>query len=392
MSEHHGLARGSAGLHIVVTVNSAWNIWNFRRQLLASLLADGCRITVLAPDHEAVAELQAMGCDCVSLKMDQQGLNPLSETLLLGRFVHHFRQLRPDLVLGFTIKNNIFGSIAARWLGIPFVPNVTGLGTAFLSSKLLHHAARWLYRRAFGACPTVFFQNADDMALFLAEGMVTEGQATLVAGSGIDLVEFAQRPPAHAQPPRFLMIARLLRDKGVSEYVEAARIIGQRGLPAKFQLLGPAGSANRTAFSADQAREWEASCGIEYLGTRSDVRPFIEQADCVVLPSYREGAPRTLIEAAAMGRPLIATDVPGCRDVVDPGVTGFLCEVRNAASLAAAMERFLAMPPEERSAMGARGRAKMEAEYDVAQVIKAYRAVIERLFAGPEQSRRKAAD
>lgn len=388
MSENDGLARrahGGAGMHIVVTVNSAWNIWNFRRQLLASLLADGCRITVLAPDHEAVADLRAMGCDCVSLTMDQQGLNPFSETLLLGRFLHHFSQLRPDLVLGFTIKNNIFGSIAARWLGIPFVPNVTGLGTAFLSSKLLHQAARWLYTRAFRACPTVFFQNPDDMELFLAEGMVSTAQARLVAGSGIDLGEFAKRPPANAHPPRFLMIARLLRDKGVTEYVEAARLVGQKGLPATFQLLGPAGSANRTAFSADQARAWEASCGIEYLGARSDVRPFIEQADCVVLPSYREGAPRTLIEAAAMGRPLIATDVPGCRDVVEPGVTGFLCQVRNAASLAEAMERFLAMSPEERATMGARGRAKMEAEYDVALVIDAYRAVIDRLFPGRVQ-------
>lgn len=372
-------AQGRSGLHIVVTVNSAWNIWNFRRQLLAGLLADGHRITVLAPRHDAVANLQAMGCQYVELAMDEKGLNPLSETLLLTRFVKHFHKLRPDLVLGFTIKNNIFGSLAARALGIPFVPNVTGLGTAFLSGKALHQVAKWLYANAFRACPTVFFQNADDLAKFRSEGMVSADQAELVPGSGIDLNDFTARPAPRNQPPKFLMIARLLRDKGVLEYVEAARMIGEQGQTASFQLLGPAGAANRTAFSAEQARAWEETHNIEYLGACDDVRPFIEQADCVVLPSYREGAPRTLIEAAAMARPVIATDVPGCRDVVDDTVTGFLCEVRNAPSLAEAIERFLEMSHDAREAMGLRGREKMEREYDVKLVLAAYRAVIERV-------------
>lgn len=362
--------------HVVLTVNAAWNIWNFRRALVQALLADGHRVTVLAPPDDSVARLRDLGAEFVPLAMSAKGLNPLEGLQLWRAYREAFSRDRPDVVLGFTIKPNLFGALAARGMGIPFVPNVTGLGTAFLSGGWLRHVAQALYRRAFRGLSAVFFQNPDDRDLFLALRLVRPDQARLLPGSGVDLRDFAPAPLPGGAPPVFLMIARLLRDKGTREFVEAARMLHSQGVPARFQLLGAADAQNRSAIGPDEVRGWVEAGLIEYLGTTDDVRPAIAAADCVVLPSYREGAPRTLIEAAAMARPLIATDVPGCNAVVEHGRTGFLCAVRDAAALAEAFHAFLALPPEARAAMGAAGRARMEAEYDVARVVEAYRAVL----------------
>ena len=369
-------------LHIVVTVNAAWNIWNFRRNVMADLLADGHRVTILAPHDDHVAHLTGMGCEFAPLQMDRKGFNPLQEIGLAGRFLSAFRRLKPDVILGYTIKNNIFGSLAARVLGIPFIPNVTGLGTAFLSSSAVEFVARTLYRTAFSACRTVFFQNPDDAALFVDKGLVTREQATLLPGSGIDLDHFAPAAfPPDDRPPVILMIARLLRDKGVMEFVEAAKIVRAKRPDAIFRLVGAAGTDNRTSISLEEIRALESSHGVEYAGPTDDVRGAIAAADVVVLPSYREGAPRTLIEAAAMARPLIATDVPGCRSVVDDGVTGYLCEVRSADALAQAVERMLALRSADRKAMGTAGREKMKREYAVEIVSRRYREAIAAEFA-----------
>lgn len=366
-----------ASMHILMTVNSAWNIWNFRRPLVEALASDGHRITVLAPPDDAVSKLERLGCQMRPLEMSVKGLNPLADLKLQRSFARIFREERPDAVLSYTIKNNVFGARAAQSAGVPFLPNVTGLGTAFLSGKLLQTVTEQLYRRSFAALPVVFFQNEDDRDLFLNRQLVQADQARLLPGSGIDLEHFAPvAMPAVGAPPIFLMIARLLRDKGVLEFVAAARRIKSRHPQVRFQLLGAAGSENRSAIDAQTVQAWQAEGVVEYLGTTADVRPAIAAASCVVLPSYREGAPRTLIEAAAMARPLIATDVPGCRAVVDQDVSGFLCKVRSAASLAAAMERFLALSGDARQAMGAAGRAKMEREYDQALVVAAYREAL----------------
>lgn len=364
-------------MHILMTVNAAWNIWNFRRSVLEALIEDGYRVTVLAPSDNSVADLEALGAKFHPLDMNVKGLSPLADLKLVRRFKRIFQSKRPDIILGFTIKNNIFGAMAARQLGIPFVPNVTGLGTAFLSGGPLRMIAEGLYRRAFSKLPMVFFQNDDDRKVFVNRRLVQSRSAHLLPGSGIDLVRFASTamPPAET-PTVFLMIARLLRDKGVMEFVEAARKVRAHRPEVQFRLLGAVGPENRSAIDAKTVQGWVAEGQIEYMGTANDVRPAIAEACCVVLPSYREGAPRTLIEAAAMARPVIATDVPGCRVVVDHDVSGFLCEARSGDSLTAAMERFLALSPEMRTAMGQAGRAKMEREYDQAIVVAAYRKAI----------------
>lgn len=375
-------------MHILMTVNAAWNIWNFRRPLVEALAGDGHRITVLAPPDDAVPELERLGCRVRPLEMSVKGLNPIEDLKLQRRFGRIFREERPDAVLSYTIKNNIFGARAATPADVPFLPNVTGLGTAFLSGKLLQTVTEQLYRRSFATLPVVFFQNEDDRDLFLDRRLVRADQARLLPGSGIDLQRFAPVPmPAPEDPPVFLMIARLLRDKGVLEFVEAARRVKARHPQARFQMLGAVGSENRSAIDRPTVDAWVAEGVVEYLGTTTDVRPAIAAASCVVLPSYREGAPRTLIEAAAMARPLIATDVPGCRAVVDRDVSGFLCDVRNAESLAAAMRRFLDLSPVAQQAMGAAGRAKMEREYDQALVVDAYRAALNAIASDRRRAR-----
>lgn len=359
-------------MHVLMTVNAAWNIWNFRRPIVQALLVGGHKVTVLAPQDDFVDHLTQIGCAFVPLEMNAKGLNPLDEWKLLRQFKQVFKQQKPDIILSYTIKNNTFGALAAKSLGIPFVPNVSGLGTGFLSGGALQFIVEQLYRQAYRHLPVVFFQNEDDRDLFTSRRLVKAKQARLLPGSGIDLDHFQVAEFPHGEAPVFLLIARLLRDKGVMEFVEAARQIKLDHPSVRFQLLGAAGSENRTAISAETVDEWVRDGIVEYLGTTPDVRPAIAATHCVVLPSYREGAPRTLIEAAAMARPLIATNVPGCRAVVDHNETGFLCDVRSADSLASEMRRFLNLPVEKQSELGQAGRAKMEREYDQKLVVEAY--------------------
>lgn len=364
-------------MHILLTVNASFNVVNFRKGLVEALLADGHRVSVLAPADDRSPEITQMGCRFVPLAMDVKGLSPLNDVALVQRYVRHYLQERPDAVLGYTIKNNIFGALAGRLTGTPFVPNITGLGTAFLSGPLLEGVVLRLYREAFRKVPAVLFQNRDDLDMFLSRKLVRKNQALLVPGSGIDLARFApQAPPENGKPLTFLMISRLLKDKGVLEYVEAARRVHQDHPDVRFQMLGPIDSENRSALDANTVETWQREGIITHLGSTKDVRPHIVAADCVVLPSYREGAPRTLIEAAAMARPLITTDVTGCRTVVDDGVSGFLCQVRSGASLADACHRFIGLTSQERDAMGVAGRQKMVREFDQQLVIDVYRRVL----------------
>ncbi|MGB7373494.1 glycosyltransferase family 4 protein [Pontixanthobacter sp.] len=365
------------GLHIILTVNAAWNIANFRMPLIRALLANGHTVTVLAPKDDAVETLRNVGCQWVDLEIDKQGLNPLKDAKLIAEFRKHFKSLKPDIILSFTIKNNVFGALAAKPLRIPFVPNVTGLGTAFLSSGILLRLARGLYRTAFRSLPVVFFQNRDDRDLFVKFGLIAPNQAQLLPGSGIDLSAFSPAPYSDGTGAlRYLFVGRIIRDKGVIEFVEAARIVKAERSNIRFQMLGAIGFANRTSIPVQQVQEWQDEGLIEYLGITTDVRVPMADSDCIVLPSYREGAPRTLIEGAALGRPAIATNVPGCNAVVDHGITGLLCAARDSSALACAMLQFGEMSQAERAEMGRKARSKIEKEYSVEHIIAAYRGVI----------------
>ena len=363
--------------HVLLAANSSWNLQNFRIGLIRSLLREGHQITTVSPDSSGVT-LDGMRIRHRAWNVDRSGKNPLKDLAGLSSFAAIVLQDRPDVVLGFTIKPNLYASIVCRLLRVPVIPNVTGLGTTFLGGQALRRAVSLLYRFAFRGAPIVFFQNKDDQALFVREGLIQSGQGRILPGSGVDLAYFSKSELPEGT--RFLMIARLLGDKGVREFVAAARQLKAKIPSATFSLLGELDRENPSAIEKRELAAWIDEGAIDYLGTTPDVRPFIKQCTAIVLPSYREGLPRTLLEGAAMGRPLIGTDVPGCRELVREGLTGFLCEARNVDSLVAAMERFARTSCEERARMGARARAIAEDEFDEAFVHIAYVSAIRDLL------------
>ena len=357
-----------------ISANSGWNILNFRRPLIAALQAADWTVVVLAPPDAATGKIGSLGVRLIPIRIDSSGSSVLRDARLFLSYRRALRQLRPTAFLGFTVKPNIYGSLAAASLGIRVINNISGLGTAFLRGGPLGWLVRRLYRLALRRSATVFFQNPDDLQLFAADGLVRPEQARLLPGSGIDLHAFQPLPGSSApdRPFRFLFVGRLLRDKGLVEYAEAARRLRPRWPQVEFAILGFAGSDNRSAVPIAEVKRWEAETIIVYLGETEDVRPFIAEADCIVLPSYREGLPRTLLEASAMARPMVASDVPGCRELVRDGETGFLCAVRSSQSLAEAMEAMLHLSAEERAAMGRRARAMVEQRFDQKLVTEAY--------------------
>lgn len=357
---------------VVIAANSGWNIVNFRAGLIRALQEEGYEPVVVAPADPTVEDwMKALGVERIAVPVDRAGLNPIADLKLLSSYQRILRQVNPVAFLGFTIKPNIYGCMAARLARVPAIANVSGLGTVFIKTGPLLALVTRLYRLALSRAAVVFFQNPDDLELFSKRKMVRRGQARLLPGSGIDLKRFkpAGKPP---EQPTFLLIARLLGDKGVREFAEAARIIRTEVPSARFQLLGPLDEGNRTAISRSELNEWVGDGAIDYLGEADDVRPFIAAASAVVLPSYREGLPRTLLEAAAMERPLIATDVPGCREVTIEGETGILCRPRSAASLADAMRMFTHLPLQSRLKMGRAARSLVEDRFSETRVVRAY--------------------
>lgn len=367
-------------MHLIVTANSAWNIINFRKPIIESFLQQGYKVSVIAPPDHAVKKITDMGCDYYSIKMNRSGMNPINELLFFLTLKKFFKEIKPDCVLSFTIKNNIFGAFAARSLSIPFIPNVSGLGTAFMSNNLIKILVKLLYKFAFKSMNTVFFQNSDDADLFISNKLIKPHQVALVPGSGVDLNYFSYKEPSQDDRNIFLFIGRLLVDKGIHEFINAAKKVKDIYPMAHFQVLGGIDLGNRTAISNEIVESWVSAGIIEYLGLRDDVRPFIEGATCVVLPSYREGAPRALIEAAALGRPLIASDVPGCRSVVEHGINGFLCDVKDSDSLASAIIEFINLSSNSKNNFSFASRRKISNEFSKEIVVKEYNTALENII------------
>ncbi|SIO67868.1 glycosyltransferase family 4 protein [Paraburkholderia phenazinium] len=372
--------KSNVSLRITLVCNTAWAIYTYRQGLIRELVARGVEVTVLAPRDRTFDLLGAMGCRCIDLPVASKGTNPRDDLRTLWALFRRYRSIRPHIVFHYTIKPNIYGSIAAKLAGVDSVAVTTGLGYVFIQQSRAAQVAKKLYRFAFRFPREVWFLNRDDQAAFVDQKLLVHPErARLLHGEGVDLEQFAFTPLPDKPHFDFVLIGRLLWDKGVGEYVEAARRLRARYPQARFRLLGPVGVDNPSAITRDEVAAWEQECVIEYLGEAHDVRPFIAAADCVVLPSYREGVPRTLMEASAMGRPIVATDVPGCREVVADGVNGLLCEVRNAESLAGRLAQMLDMSGAARRAMGERGRQKVAAEFDERVVIEKYKDLVRNL-------------
>jgi glycosyltransferase involved in cell wall biosynthesis len=366
-------------MKIIICLNTAWNLWNMRRELIKVMVAAGHEVVAVAPPDEYAPRLATLGCRFVALPMDNRGTHPGRDALLLWRFWRLLQRERPDAFLGYTVKPNVYGSLAAHALGIPVINNIAGLGSVFIRGGPLAWLVRQLYRLALRRSVKVFFQNADDQGLFVEGGLVRPGSCDLLPGSGVDLARFAlvPLPFRRVAPMRFVLIGRLLRDKGVVEFVEAARIIRARWPDVQCCLLGFVDVLNPAAISRAEVDAWVRAGDIHYLGASDDVRQEIAQADCIVLPSYREGTPRSLLEAAAMGRPIITTDAVGCREVVEDGRNGFLCKAADAKDLAEKMEHILRLSGDERTRMGLEGRRMMEERFDEKIVLRKYLDAIE---------------
>lgn len=367
-------------MKIAIVLNTSWNVYNFRLGLINALRENGHKIIILAPSDQYSQRLTELGFEFFPIKMDSRGVNPVKDSRLILELYQLYRKIAPDIVLHYTVKPNIYGTLAARAAGIPMINNVCGLGTVFLQKGWVSTIAKTLYRLAFRYPHKVFFQNHDDFQLFVREKLIKADIADTVPGSGIDLQKF--RSNVSAESPSkfvFLVISRLIYDKGIVEYVDAIRQLKAKGVDARFQVLGAKDPNHKRGIPVEIVDGWIAEGLIEYLGTTDDVKSVVEAADCVVLPSYREGLPRTLLEAASLGKPIITTNTAGCKHVVDDQETGFLCKVRSADDLADKMLNMLELSPEKRREMGEKGHKKVREQFDENIVINKYQNAIQHL-------------
>ncbi len=363
-------------MRIAIVINTSWNIYNFRLGLVKSFIERGDEVIAIAPKDEFSDLLEQEGCAFIPLEMDTKGSNPIKDLFLIHRLYKTYKKAKPDVILQYTIKPNIYGSIAARFLKIPTICNVSGLGTVFLKDNLLSKISQSLYKLAFKFPAKVFFQNDDDKKLFLERRLILAGLTETIPGSGINLEQFPMVPPPHNEPFVFLLISRIISDKGIYKFIDAIKILKEKGIKAKFQLLGAKDPEHKRGISLEEVDTWIQNETIEYLGTTNNVQPYITKADCVVLPSYREGMPRTLLEAGSTGRPIIATDVPGCNHIVEDGYNGFLCKVKNAEDLAAKMSKMMALDKAALEMMGGNSRVKVETTFSEKIIIDKYQETI----------------
>jgi glycosyltransferase involved in cell wall biosynthesis len=372
-------------MKIAIVANTGWYLFNFRLNLARSLAALGHEVVAIGDNDAYGARIAAAGIAYRAAPFTGAGTRLCAEWACVRTLRALLREEAVDIVLSYTPKGNIYAALALWNRCARQVANVSGLGRAFVDSTPLTRLVRLLYRFSFRRAAWVFFQNEDDRRLFVSSGLVDVARTSRVPGSGVDLHRFVPSALPTRAPERanFLFVGRLIHAKGICEYVEAARRVRTERPHCRFRVLGAIGSASADAIDAATLNAWQADGLIEHLGTTDDVRTALSDADCVVLPSYyREGVPRSLLEAAACARPLLASNAVGCRDAVDDGLSGYLCRPRDAEDLARQMLRFIALPVGEREVMGRRGRHKMEREFDEALVIEAYLALMTRLAGG----------
>lgn len=346
-------------MKILLVSNTDWYLFRFRLSLARYLRAKGEDVTLASPAGEYAAQIQADGFRWLAWEVGRKSVNPFGELPALRELAKIFRVEKPDLAHLHTIKPVIYGSLAARWLGWPaVVRSITGRGYVFLSdnakARVLRPLVRAVYRLALGGRGTTVFENQADRQYFVDAGIVSTVRSRVIAGVGVDMDYFSPQPEPKGMPV-VVMASRMLWDKGVGAFVDAARILRGRGVAARFVLVGQPDAGNPASIEEEQLKRWNAEGAVEWRGFQSDMRAVFAGCHIVALPSFGEGLPTVLLEAASSGRPIVTTDVPGCRDVVSDGVSGLVVAPRDPSALADALKRLID-DAQARRVMGQAGR------------------------------------
>lgn len=350
-------------MKVLILANFDVGLYQFRRELIDALLQHH-QVLISLPDGDLVRPLEALGCQFLDTPMDRRGTNPIRDIALFKRYRKLLREQRPDLVITYTIKPNIYGGLACRLGRIPYAVNITGLGTAFQKENMLRRLVVFLYKRALKRAKVVFFENSSNMELFQTEDIVSADRCCCLNGAGVNLDRYEYSPYPDTVPIRFLFIGRVMKEKGIDELLTAMRRLQADGQDCCLDVLGGCEEDYTEILRGCEAEGW-----LHYHGYQKDVRPFIQAAHCFVLPSYHEGMANTNLECAAMGRPVITSDIPGCREAVIDGESGLLCNAKDEESLYRAMKKFLELPKDVREQMGKAGRKRMEEVFDKKKVV-----------------------
>ncbi|MFW6127444.1 MAG: glycosyltransferase family 4 protein [Thermodesulfobacteriota bacterium] len=359
---------------------------HFRLGLMETLLRENHEVTAAAALDGGEVRLQERGIRCHSLtRIQRGGMDPRAELRCLGELYRLYRRERPEVILHYTVKPNIYGSLAAALAGIPSLSTISGAGYSFMQEGFLSRLVGGLYKLALRFPARVFFQNADDRDFFLARGLVQEDKTATVPGSGVNLDHYSPRhcsggEKADKEAMVFLFVGRLLWDKGIGEFAAAAGRVRRSFPQTEFWVLGRMDPGNPAGVPEETFRGWIKEGTIRHLGYVQEVRPILCDSDVVVLPSYREGIPRSMLEAMAMGKPIITTDGIGCREVIEDGKNGLMVPVQDTGALAAAMVKMIDLGEERRREMGRYGRRKAVREFDEKLVIQAYMKEIKRIL------------
>lgn len=352
---------------VLILANSSSGLYDFRNELIRELQKDRqvlVSVPVESAEKNKCSEIEALGCRIIPTAIDRRGINPITDFKLFLQYRRMLRREKPDLVITYTIKPNIYGGLACAMKKVPYCVNITGLGTTFQNEGLLRKLVTKLYRMALKKSRVVFFENAANRQIFIDEKIAPAEKTVRLNGAGVNLERYSFKPYPNAGTVRFLFIGRVMQEKGVDELFAAMERLRAEGADCALDILG--------GYEEDYAeiiRRYEEKGWLRYHGYQADVRPFIENAHCFVLPSYHEGMANTNLECASMGRPLITSNIPGCKEAVVDGKSGLLCEAKDTESLYAAMSRFLKLSEQDRKNMGLAGRRHMEAVFDKQMVV-----------------------
>lgn len=352
-------------MKIAILANDSNGLYLFRRHLISELIRNGNEVIALTPFGTELEELEKLGISLIETPMERRGTNPFKDFSLLRKYHRELKRINPDLVVTYTIKPNVYGGIACRLLNIPYGINVTGMGTAFESDGILKKIAVFLNRIALKKAKVVFFENNADRDTFVDEGIVSKEITHVLNGAGVDLDYFYYQEYPRNEVFRFLFIGRVMKEKGIGELLDAVFMLRNNGINCILDILG-----EYEEDYSDILKSAEKEGLIEYHGFQSDVRPFIKKCDCFVLPSYHEGMANTNIENASSGRPVITTNIPGCKEAVIDSCSGFLCEPKSVKSLYDAMLKVVSISRDEREKMGVAGRKHAEEVFDKKKVVK----------------------